>query len=160
MGSVLLTWELGAGLGHLVNLLPLARGLAERGHRVTAMLRDLSQAEKVFTGTTSNATFDVLQFSLKLVMDQRDIPHLIEKLTTNTFHTLLRVAYHAVPVNRDMVGKIYGPEPAVVVVMDFETVMLGEVFRPLMPRVVCERLVEEGYSIVCPELAEDEEEEG
>ena len=117
-------------------------------------------AEKVFTGTTSNATFDVLQFTLKLVMDQRDIPHLIEKLTSNSFHTLLRVAYHAVPVNRNMVGKIYGPEPAVVVVMDFETVMLGEVFRPLMPRVVCERLVEDGYSIVCPEPAEDEEKEG
>jgi UDP:flavonoid glycosyltransferase YjiC (YdhE family) len=36
MATILLTWELGAGLGHLVNLLPLARGLLQRGHRVYA----------------------------------------------------------------------------------------------------------------------------
>lgn len=117
-----------------------------------------NSADKVFTGTTSNRTYEVVQFTAKLVMDQRDIPRLVEKLTSNSFHTLLRVAYRAVPVNRDMVGKIYGPEPAVIVVMDFETVMLGEVFRPLMPRVVCERLEEEEYGIVCPEPEEDEEE--
>ena len=91
-------------------------------------------------------------------MDQRDIPRLINELTADSFHTLLRVAYQAVPVNRDMVGKIYGSEPAVIVVMDFETVMLGEVFRPLMPPVVCEALAEEGYGITCPEPEEDEEE--
>ena len=50
MATILLTWELGGGLGHLVNLLPLAKGLFERGHRVVAALRDLSRAEDVFGG--------------------------------------------------------------------------------------------------------------
>ena len=50
MATILLTWELGGGLGHLVNLLPLAQGLFERGHRVVAALRDLSRAEDVFRG--------------------------------------------------------------------------------------------------------------
>ncbi|MGA2618302.1 MAG: hypothetical protein ABSF26_11875 [Thermoguttaceae bacterium] len=50
MATILLTWELGGGLGHFVNLLPLARGLRGRGHRVFAALRDLSQAEQVFAG--------------------------------------------------------------------------------------------------------------
>ena len=37
-------------MGHLLNLLPLVRGLCGRGHRVFAALRDLSQAKSVFAG--------------------------------------------------------------------------------------------------------------
>jgi len=51
MATVLLTWELGGGLGHLVDLAPLAKGLRESGHRVFAALRDLSRAETLFAGT-------------------------------------------------------------------------------------------------------------
>ncbi|MHB1036577.1 MAG: glycosyltransferase [Pirellulales bacterium] len=50
MATILLNWELGAGLGHLVNLWPLAKGLCERGHRVVSALRDLSYVERVFAG--------------------------------------------------------------------------------------------------------------
>jgi hypothetical protein len=50
MATALLTWELGGGLGHLMTLLPVARALRERGHRVTAALCDLSCANKVFGG--------------------------------------------------------------------------------------------------------------
>lgn len=108
----------------------------------------------VFTGSGSNDVYDVVQFSVKLVMDQRDIPLLIDRLCENSFHTLLRVSYEAVPPNRDMVGKIYGPDPAVNVLMDFETIMLGEVFRPLMPASVCE-----AFEINCPPREEFEEED-
>jgi UDP:flavonoid glycosyltransferase YjiC (YdhE family) len=48
MATVLLVWELGAGFGHLINLLPLAKGLVQSGHRVVAAIRDLPFAEKVF----------------------------------------------------------------------------------------------------------------
>ena len=48
MANVLLTWELGGGLGHCVNLLPLATGLLQRGHHVYVALRDLSRAESIF----------------------------------------------------------------------------------------------------------------
>jgi len=50
MANVLLAWELGGGLGHLVNLLPLAKNLRERGHCVVAALRDLSRVNEVFQG--------------------------------------------------------------------------------------------------------------
>ena len=50
MATLLLTWELGGGLGHLMRLLPLARGLHEQGHCVVAVLRDLSRAHKAFGG--------------------------------------------------------------------------------------------------------------
>lgn len=39
--TVLLAWELGGGLGHVGRLLPLARGLSERGYRPVLALRDL-----------------------------------------------------------------------------------------------------------------------
>jgi hypothetical protein len=48
MATFLLTWELGQGLGHLVNLRPLAEGLRTRGHRVALALQDLSRAKAVF----------------------------------------------------------------------------------------------------------------
>jgi hypothetical protein len=50
MARVLLTWELGGGMGHLVNLLPLAKGLAERGHSITAAVKTPSQAATIFKG--------------------------------------------------------------------------------------------------------------
>lgn len=45
MANVLLTWELGGGLGHLVNLRPLAKGLAQRGHRIFVALKELTRAD-------------------------------------------------------------------------------------------------------------------
>ncbi|HEX4000857.1 MAG TPA: hypothetical protein VHX65_20080 [Pirellulales bacterium] len=51
MATILLAWELGGGLGHLMNLRPIAIELPRRGHRVFAALRDLSQAHKIFGGS-------------------------------------------------------------------------------------------------------------
>jgi hypothetical protein len=48
MATVLIAWELGGGLGHVVPLRPLVRGLCQRGHRVFAALKDLSRAAGVF----------------------------------------------------------------------------------------------------------------
>ncbi len=49
MATVLLAWELGGGLGHFMNLRPLAEGLTRRAHRVVAVLRDLSAARQFLT---------------------------------------------------------------------------------------------------------------
>lgn len=48
MATYLFAWELGYGLGHLVNLRPLAAGLRARGHRVELALRNLAQARTIF----------------------------------------------------------------------------------------------------------------
>jgi UDP:flavonoid glycosyltransferase YjiC (YdhE family) len=47
MANVLLTWELGGGLGHCVKLAPLACGLVDRGHNVHFAARDVATARKV-----------------------------------------------------------------------------------------------------------------
>ena len=48
MATYVFAWELGQGLGHLVNLRPLVAGLSARGHHVALVLRDLSKAGSVF----------------------------------------------------------------------------------------------------------------
>jgi hypothetical protein len=40
MASILFTWELGGGLGHLMRIYPILKELQSRGHRITAALRD------------------------------------------------------------------------------------------------------------------------
>ena len=67
-------------------------------------------------------------------MDQRDILLLVDEITKNRFHTLLRISYEAVPVNHTMRGKIYGGDPTI------QVVMLAETYRPLMPDAVLEEL--------------------
>ncbi|MHC4067026.1 MAG: hypothetical protein ACYSUI_21325, partial [Planctomycetota bacterium] len=95
-----------------------------------------SSASSVFTGTVSNELFEVAQFTLKMVVDARKVPEIVEEVCKDNFHTLLRVAYEDMSKNPDnwaMTDKVYGSEPAVRVVMDFETVFLGDLYRPLMP---------------------------
>jgi hypothetical protein len=111
-------------------------------------------SETVFTGTVGTEWYDVLQFTVKLVMDQRDIPELVDEITKNRFHTLLRVSYEAVPVNRRMRGKVYGDDPTVLVIMDFETIMLADPYRCWMPPSVREAL-----GVECPREPEAEMEE-
>ncbi len=48
MSTVLLTWELGAGTGHCVNLCPVADALCGQGHQVVAAVRNLATARRVF----------------------------------------------------------------------------------------------------------------
>jgi hypothetical protein len=48
LANVLMTWELGGGLGHMVRLAPLAEHVRAAGHRVVVALRDVSRARGVF----------------------------------------------------------------------------------------------------------------
>ena len=44
MATILVTWELGGGWGHLVPLRPIIDGLARRGHSVVAAVRNVARA--------------------------------------------------------------------------------------------------------------------
>ncbi len=48
MATILFAWELGAGLGHIMRLSPLANHALALGHRVFAALRELRGAEGAF----------------------------------------------------------------------------------------------------------------
>ena len=97
-------------------------------------------AAAVFTGNTSNELFELMQFSVRLVVDARDIPLIISGLCRGSFHSPLRVEYEAVPPNLTMEGIIYGDEPVVTLTVDFETVFFSDLYLPLMPDKILEEL--------------------
>lgn len=51
MANILLTWELGSGLGHLFPLKLVAQELVKNGHRVTAAIRETANATLLFADT-------------------------------------------------------------------------------------------------------------
>jgi hypothetical protein len=105
----------------------------------------------VFTKTTSTDMYDAVQFSVKMVVDARQIPRIIEEISRDRFHTLLRVAYaydRNELENLSMEGRIYGSQPTVTVVFDFETMFFGDVYRCMMPDAM---LAEIGKT--CPDRA-------
>ena len=93
-------------------------------------------AEVVFTKNKSTELFDVVQFTLKMVVDSRDLLLIIDEICKDRFHTLLDVACvyeRSALENLAMEGKIYGSEPTVKVVLDFETIFFGDPYRCRMP---------------------------
>ena len=90
-------------------------------------------AGESFTGYMGTDLYDVFQFTVKLVVDPRQIPAIVSEICKGRFYTPLRVAYEAVPPNTTMTDKIYGEDPAVSVVMDFEAYQFGDIYRRLMP---------------------------
>jgi hypothetical protein len=99
--------------------------------------------DETFTHTVSNDLYEVVQFTLKMVVDARMIPTIVDELCKDNFHTLLRIAYEDLSKDSrllDMDGKIYGSDPTVRIVMDFETVFFGELYRGMMPEVIRDAL--------------------
>ncbi len=47
MATILFTWELGAAMGHVTILRPIAEALARKGHRLFAAIRDVTQAKSL-----------------------------------------------------------------------------------------------------------------
>ncbi len=91
---------------------------------------------EVFTHTVSNDLYDTVQFTVKMVVDARTLPAIVEEICKDNFHTLLRMSYEDVSTNQalfTMTDRIYGSHPTIRVVMDFETVFFGEPYRSLMP---------------------------
>jgi hypothetical protein len=60
MARFLMVWELGAGIGHLANLSPIAAELQSRGHFVTAAVREFSHVHRFFAGVPVVAAPTVL----------------------------------------------------------------------------------------------------
>jgi UDP:flavonoid glycosyltransferase YjiC (YdhE family) len=50
MANILLAWELGAGLGHLTQHVPILQRLKQGGHRLFAAVKDLSRVQATFAG--------------------------------------------------------------------------------------------------------------
>ena len=82
MASILFAWELGGGLGHVMQLRPLAEGLIRRGHRVVLALRDLSRAQRVF----GREGVEFLQAPVKTYAEQN--PFALPMTFAHTLHNM------------------------------------------------------------------------
>jgi hypothetical protein len=67
VATVLFAWELGSGLGHVARFRPIAEVLLRRGHRLVAVLRDLSRVDLVLR----DLAITCLQAPIKLRPDSR-----------------------------------------------------------------------------------------
>ena len=50
MAKFLLAWEMGAGIGHITRLQPIAKELVERGHRVYLAVREVPECYPFVAG--------------------------------------------------------------------------------------------------------------
>ncbi|HRX85232.1 MAG TPA: hypothetical protein P5572_09470 [Phycisphaerae bacterium] len=96
--------------------------------------------DDAFTGRASNQQYELLRFSIQMVVDAREIPSVLAGLCDRRFHVPLNVSYSAVEPNLALTGKIYGENPVVLITADYETVMFSDLYLPLMPQAILTEL--------------------
>lgn len=103
---------------------------------------DAGAIKKSFTGRKSDAKFDVIQFSVVVVVDQRELPKLIDRITTQNFYQLIEMNYSAVSAgDADLqAGYLYGAGPVVRATLYFEGYMARSVYEAMFPAEVREAL--------------------
>jgi hypothetical protein len=95
-----------------------------------------------FTERQGNELFDVVPFQVKLICDQRDLPQIIDEVAKVNFYTLVNVSYdraamgggtRAAASMRGAAEYLYGHEPVVLAVLDFEGYFFREAYHYRRP---------------------------
>lgn len=86
------------------------------------------------TGRKCNEQYDVVRFVVQVVIDQRDVLQLIDRISRVNFYQCLGADYevvdHNIAINQ---GYFYGTDPVVTATLEFEGYMAREVYEELMP---------------------------
>lgn len=93
-------------------------------------------AQSVMTKRGTRTPVDVIQFTMELVVEARSLPLVIDEICKSGFYTVLQTSYEAVPPNPEMVGYIYGSQPASKVWLLMEGCYLRDKYEKLMPKSV------------------------
>ncbi len=94
-----------------------------------------------FTDRSSNDLYDVMQFTVVVVLDQRRVLDFVDAMSRINLIQLVEMRIEQ--VDRDAAaaaGYLYGPDPVVEATMTFELYMLRATYAPLMPTPVKEIL--------------------
>ncbi len=89
-----------------------------------------------FTDRKSDDQFDVIRFRLTAIVDLRDLPQLIDRVTRENFYQLVGASYAIVEVDKngyDDNKYLYGPDPVCRVELEFEGYMARKVYKEMMP---------------------------
>jgi len=73
-------------------------------------------------------------------MDQRDVLRLVDRVTQENLMCCTRIMTAAPTSDEEPAGYLYGPEPAVHVLIEFEAYFFRDIYEPLMPSSVRRRL--------------------
>jgi antitoxin component of RelBE/YafQ-DinJ toxin-antitoxin module len=93
------------------------------------------------TGRECDEQFDVVRFVVSVMIDQRDLQQLIDRISRVNFYQCLSVHYDKADHESEIaVGYFYGTDPVVAATLEFEGYMAREVYQPLMPEAVLELL--------------------
>lgn len=108
-------------------------------------------AQPSFTKRTSGGLYDVVTFSVMLVIDAQALPSVLDAISGANFFVPQTVTYRALRQDPSMTGKIYGTSPLIQVRIDIEGCMFRDFYHAetLMPpdlkaEIVENRLVARG----------------
>lgn len=96
--------------------------------------------DSAYTHLASDPLYDVVNMRIRLAVDVRQIPAILDELCHDRYYAVLNMGYDAVPPDLNFTGKIYGPQPVVVATIDLQTYMFYKSYVPLMPEVIREQL--------------------
>lgn len=89
--------------------------------------------EAAFTGRGSTALYDVIRFTVRLVVDSRDILLVLNEISKSNFFVPFNVNYVSARSDPGLKGKIYGSEPAVELRVDFDGYFFRNAYLEYMP---------------------------
>lgn len=134
---------------------------APAARRTESADRPPEHPDAVYTHLISDPLFDVMNIRVRLAIDIRQLPVILDALSHDRYYTILEVSYQAVRPSLSFKGKIYGPQPVVRATIDLQTYMYYKSYVPLMPLPIREQLgiAEEDFEKLVAELAGPEAEE-
>ena len=91
------------------------------------------QVDAAFTGKGSNELYDVIRFTVRLVVDSRDALLVLNEISKTNFYVPLNVNYSAAWSDPTLTKKIYGSDPTVEMTVDFDGYFFREAYLKLMP---------------------------
>ena len=86
-----------------------------------------------FTNRGSTALYDVIRFTVRLVVDSRDVLLILNEIAKTNFYVPFNVNYTAVRSDPTLIGKIYGSEPTVELTIDFDGYFFRNAYLESMP---------------------------
>lgn len=90
-----------------------------------------------FTSRTANDQYDVVRLTLAVIVDQRDLVQLIDRISRQNFYLCTHLRYDAVDRDQqEQAGYLYGTDPVVLATLDFEAYMTRDVYEKMMPESV------------------------
>lgn len=97
-----------------------------------------SELPQVFTNRVGDENFDVVRFTVRAIVDQRQLLRLPDRITRTNFYQLVDVDYTAsLPLTgAEAQGFHYGDGPVVLATYEFEAFFARKVYLDLMPEQV------------------------